>query len=164
MLTLACAGGVPSDEGQDSGASPLPLSVEGISVETLLDEIEVLASDEFEGRGPGSEGEQKTIAYLQDQFMRLGAVPGNPDGTWVQDVPLVGITPVASDGLVVSKDGDSRTLELGTDYVATTKHVVDAVSVDSVSSSLSAMVPVHQSMTGMISVRLMYRGRFSCFW
>ena len=131
MLTLACAGGVPSDEGQDSGASPLPLSVEGISVETLLDEIEVLASDEFEGRGPGSEGEQKTIAYLQDQFMRLGAVPGNPDGTWVQDVPLVGITPVASDGLVVSKDGDSRTLELGTDYVATTKHVVDAVSVDS---------------------------------
>ena len=131
ILNLACAGDVPSDGGLNSEASPPIPSVEGISVETLLDEIEVLASDEFEGRGPGSEGEQKTIAYLQDQFVQLGAVPGNPDGTWVQDVPLVGITPVASDGLIVSKDGDSRTLELGADYVATTKHVVDAVEVDS---------------------------------
>ena len=71
MLTLACAGGVPSDEGQDSGASPLLSSVEGISVETLLDEIEVLASDEFEGRGPGSEGEQKTIAYFKTNLFSL---------------------------------------------------------------------------------------------
>ena len=131
VISLACGGDVPSDGVPDSETRLLLPSVEGISVETLLGEIEVLASDEFEGRGPGSEGEQKTIAYLQDQFVQLGAVPGNPDGTWVQDVPLVGITPVVSEGLIISKDGDSRTLELGVDYVATTKHVVDAVEVDS---------------------------------
>ena len=131
VISLACGGDVPSDGVPDSETRLLLPSVEGISVETLLGEIEVLASDEFEGRGPGSEGEQKTIAYLRDQFVQLGAVPGNPDGTWVQDVPLVGITPVVSEGLIISKDGDSRTLELGVDYVATTKHVVDAVEVDS---------------------------------
>src|SRR5262245_16497344 len=54
-------------------------------------QIQVLASDEFEGRGPGTKGEERTVAYLTDQFRRMGLKPGNPDGTFVQEVPLVGI-------------------------------------------------------------------------
>ena len=102
----------------------------GLSADTLLAEIEVLASDELEGRAPGSAGEAKTVAYLTEQFNALGLQPGNPDGTWVQNVPLVGITPMPGDTLTVTKDGDTRTLEPGRDYVAATKHVVDEVSVD----------------------------------
>ena len=102
----------------------------GIRADTLLAEVERLASDAFEGRAPGSEGETRTIEYLREQFSTLGLAPGNPDGTWVQNVPLVGITPVEGDTLRVSRGDDTRTLEPGADYVAYTKRVVDRVEVD----------------------------------
>ena len=101
----------------------------GISADTLLAATATLASDEFEGRAPGSEGETKTVAYLTEQFSALGLTPGNPDGTWVQDVPLVGITPLPGDALVVTAGGESRTLEPGGDYVAATRRVVEEVEV-----------------------------------
>jgi Zn-dependent M28 family amino/carboxypeptidase len=49
----------------------------------------VLASDAFEGRGPGTAGEAKTIAWLAEQFHQLGLEPGGPGGSWFQTVPLV---------------------------------------------------------------------------
>ena len=63
-----------------------------ISAASLLARTKILASDEFEGRAPGSPGEEKTVAYLVDEFKKLGLQPGNPNGTFIQDVPLVGIT------------------------------------------------------------------------
>jgi Zn-dependent M28 family amino/carboxypeptidase len=48
-----------------------------------------LASDEFEGRGPGTPGEGRTIAYLTEQFRQLGLEPGGPNGSWTQTVPLI---------------------------------------------------------------------------
>jgi Zn-dependent M28 family amino/carboxypeptidase len=56
----------------------------------LLDDIQALASDAFEGRAPGTPGEQRTIEWLAAAFERAGAEPGNPDGGWLQEVPLVG--------------------------------------------------------------------------
>ena len=131
ILTVACGGGSGTDqgaEGSGSAASPAEIAP-GIGADTLLAATETLASDAFEGRAPGSEGEARTIAFLTEQFSALGLAPGNPDGTWVQDVPLVGITPLAGDGLVVASGGDVRTLEPAADYVAWTKHVVEEVEV-----------------------------------
>lgn len=54
--------------------------------------MEVLASDEYEGRAPGTPGEEKTVEYLVSEFERYGLEPGNPDGTYIQRVPLVGLT------------------------------------------------------------------------
>jgi Zn-dependent M28 family amino/carboxypeptidase len=56
----------------------------------ILEHIRVLASDEYEGRGPGTAGEEKTIAYLTGQLKAMRLKPGNPDGTYVQKVPLAG--------------------------------------------------------------------------
>jgi Zn-dependent M28 family amino/carboxypeptidase len=64
----------------------------GISTQRLLSHVQVLASDEFEGRAPGTEGEAKTVEYLVREFKRIGLEAGNPNGTYFQDVPLVGIT------------------------------------------------------------------------
>src|SRR5437879_169935 len=75
------------------GATPdagLKTALEGIKADRILGHIKVLASDEFEGRGPGTPGEAKTIAYLTAQFREMGLKPGNPDGTFLQAVPLVG--------------------------------------------------------------------------
>jgi Zn-dependent M28 family amino/carboxypeptidase len=58
----------------------------------LLEHVKVLSSDEFEGRAPGTVGETKTVDYLIKQFQALGLEPGNSDGTYVQNVPMVGIT------------------------------------------------------------------------
>ena len=63
-----------------------------ITADSLLSEIKTLSSDEFEGRKPGTAGEKKTIAYMQQQFQQMGLKPGNPDGTYLQNVPLAGIT------------------------------------------------------------------------
>ena len=132
VLVAAVGCGGASDEGSVTGGleSPGASIAAGIDADSLLAEIEVLASDEFGGRAPGSPGEVLTIGYLTEQFSGLGLVPGNPDGTWVQAVPLVGITPQAGDRLQVTKDGESQALEPGTDYVAWTKHVVDQVEID----------------------------------
>jgi Zn-dependent M28 family amino/carboxypeptidase len=63
-----------------------------ISAASLLARTRTLSSDAFEGRAPGSPGEEKTVAYLAAEFQKLGLAPGNPDGTYFQNVPLVGIT------------------------------------------------------------------------
>ena len=120
LLAVAAGGGA-------SGQTPEIAA--GIGADTLLAAVETLAADEFGGRAPGTEGEEKTVAWLTGQFSALGLTPGNPDGTWVQEVPLVGITPLPGDGLVVTAGGESRTLEPAADYVAATKHVVDEVEV-----------------------------------
>jgi Zn-dependent M28 family amino/carboxypeptidase len=65
---------------------------QGISASRLLNHVRVLASDEFEGRAPGTPGEDKTIDFVVREFKALGLKPGNPDGTYVQSVPLTGIT------------------------------------------------------------------------
>ena len=89
----------------------------------LLAHVSTLASDEFGGRGPASPGEEKTVAYLSGVFEQLGLEPGNPDGTWVQAVPLVGSTAIT---MAASSDpgGD---WEAGVDFVAWTKRVVPEV-------------------------------------
>jgi Zn-dependent M28 family amino/carboxypeptidase len=55
--------------------------------------IKTLSSDEFEGRGPSTPGEQKTVAYLVEQFKAAGVEPGgevvNGQRQWTQRVPLL---------------------------------------------------------------------------
>ena len=104
--------------------------MEGVDPGSLLERVRTLASDEFEGRAPGSPGEKKTINYFTEQFDSLGLVPGNPDGTWVQRVPLVGITPTEGSTLTVRVGDQSKVFEPGRDYTAWTKRVVEQVDLD----------------------------------
>jgi Zn-dependent M28 family amino/carboxypeptidase len=60
-----------------------------ISAERIREDVRVLASDAFEGRGPGETGEQKTVEYLSRSFAAAGLEPGGVDGLWTQPVPLV---------------------------------------------------------------------------
>jgi Zn-dependent M28 family amino/carboxypeptidase len=97
----------------------------------ILQHIKVLSDDTFQGRTPGSRGEDLTVDYLQTQFKNMGLKPGNPDGTFVQRVPLVGITGAEASPLTFTKDGRSLTLGWKDDVVAWTKHVADSASIDS---------------------------------
>jgi Zn-dependent M28 family amino/carboxypeptidase len=99
-----------------------------ISQERLMKDIKTLSSDEFEGRGPGSKGEELTVQFLQGQFKSIGLEPGNPDGTYIQKVPMVGITP--DPGMQLSIKGISPAPQFQKDYVAFTKRVTDTVSMN----------------------------------
>jgi Zn-dependent M28 family amino/carboxypeptidase len=100
-----------------------------IDAAAVLAHTKVLSSDEFEGRAPGSKGETLTVEYLIDQFKKSGLKPGNTDGTYVQKVPLVGITPAPAP-LVFTKGKQQLTLKWKDDVVAWTKHVADVASID----------------------------------
>ena len=94
----------------------------------LLADITVLAHDSLLGRAPGTPGEEKTVAFLTAQFAAAGLQPGNPDGSWIQEVDLVGIsgTPTAS----ITVGGRSLPLTWRDDFVAVSRRIVDQVSVD----------------------------------
>ena len=79
-------------------AQPLGEATDAIDVVGLLEHIKVLSSDKFEGRAPGSKGEEESVQYITGQFKKLGLKPGNPNDTYTQEVPLAGIlgTPTAT--------------------------------------------------------------------
>ena len=61
----------------------------GIEPARLTETVRTLTDDWFQGRAPGTLGEQRTVAYLIGRFQALGLEPGGPDGKWVQQVPLL---------------------------------------------------------------------------
>jgi Zn-dependent M28 family amino/carboxypeptidase len=79
-------------------AAPLVPAIDSIKPAAILEHIKVLSSDDFEGRSPGTVGEEKAIAYLTGQLRALGLKPGNPDGTYVQNVPLLGFQATRVEG------------------------------------------------------------------
>jgi hypothetical protein len=76
---------------EDKVADKLKPALDVITPDALLSHIKILASDEFEGRAPGSKGEELSIKYISEQFKAAGLSPGNPDGSYFQEVPLAGI-------------------------------------------------------------------------
>src|SRR6266702_1388247 len=75
----------------DELALRLQPALEAITPDGLLAHIKILASDEFEGRAPGTKGEELSVKYISDQFKQIGLKPGNPDETYAHEVPLAGI-------------------------------------------------------------------------
>ena len=98
VMAAACSGSkAPEPAAAPAVAAQMPIGqLPDIDADTLLTHTKRLSSDEFEGRGPGSKGEDLTVKYLADEFTKIGLKPGNTDGTYIQKVPLVGITPAAA--------------------------------------------------------------------
>jgi Zn-dependent M28 family amino/carboxypeptidase len=114
-----------------SDAGPVPAeAIAAIDTATLMQHIRVLANDSLMGRQPGSAGEDKTVAYLESQFRSIGLKPGNTDGTYIQKVPMVGITVKGTPTLTFAKGGTKKALKWRDDYVAWTKHVTPSASLD----------------------------------
>src|SRR5687767_4455661 len=114
MITAAACG--RTTEAPASGGSGPPANVPlsalpKISTKSILEHIKVLSADEFEGRAPGTPGEDRTVEYLVNEFKELGLKPGNTDGTYIQKVPLVGITPEPTQPLTITKGGQKRTFK-----------------------------------------------------
>ena len=86
------------------------------SADSLKKHVAVLASDEFMGRMPFTEGETKTIDYLQKQFKAVGLEAGNGD-SYLQEVPMVNIEATAAPTMQVQTPRTTMTLDAFDDYV-----------------------------------------------
>ncbi len=112
-------------------AQPAGPATPKIDPAAVIKHVKVLASDEYEGRAPGTHGEELAVTYIADEFKQLGLKPGNTDGTYFQKVPLVGITADPNTTLTFAKGADTQVLTFRDDVVAWTKRVAPHVSIDS---------------------------------
>ncbi len=92
-----------------------------IDAATIRRHIAALADDSMMGRKPFSEGEEKTVRYLESQFRALGLAPGAGE-SYYQDVPLVEIDSQPSDTLTVDGGAAPLRLRYRSDYVALSEH------------------------------------------
>ncbi|UIJ46184.1 M28 family metallopeptidase [Sphingomonas cannabina] len=99
-----------------------------ISTDTLKEVTKTLSSDAYEGRAPGTPGEEKTLAYLADRFAKAGLKPGN-NGSWFQDVPLVELTAKNVSPLVFTGAGAPQSLRYGPDMVVASYRVAPRIDV-----------------------------------
>jgi Zn-dependent M28 family amino/carboxypeptidase len=90
--------------------------------------VKVLGSDEFEGRAPSSDGEEKTVQYLKAEFEKVGALPGNGD-SYFQEVPLVEITASPDMTLSISGGKSPMTFSYPDEFVGWTPQVKENVEV-----------------------------------
>jgi len=93
-----------------------------LSQESIKTHLEQLASDEFEGRKPGSKGEALTIAYIADKLKDAGVQPGN-NGSFFQSVPLLDITGFPSETMEIKTAKGLMVLDRSKDFVAHTERV-----------------------------------------
>jgi len=127
LAPAGCGGAkTPEPAAEQAQAVTFP-AIDGNAV---LQHTKVLASDEFEGRAPGTKGEELTVNYITDQFQKVGLKPGNTDGTFIQKVPMVAITPDPTTELVFRKGGAVQKLKFRDDVVAWTKRVTDTVTLN----------------------------------
>src|ERR1700730_11284689 len=111
----------------DKPEEKLKPALDVITPDGMLAHIKALSSDEFEGRAPGTKGEELSVNYMTDQFKKIGLRPGNLDGTYVQEVPLAGIK---SEPKMSFATGTTTELKYPDDYVASSARLQDKIKID----------------------------------
>ncbi|HYI47036.1 MAG TPA: M28 family peptidase [Allosphingosinicella sp.] len=119
-----------------------PASYAPIDTQRLSDWTRALASDELQGRAPGTEGETRTVAWLIAQLQAAGLEPGGENGGWTQRVPLIRTQVPAEAAFSVASHGRTLSLRSPGDIYLSTVRETDAVRIDN-----AAMVFVGYGVT-----------------
>ncbi|MEP0189513.1 MAG: M28 family metallopeptidase [Erythrobacter sp.] len=119
-IGLAACKKVPDADGDSVAEMEIP-EVEAIEISeaTMIEITRALSADEFGGRMPGTEGEEKTVALLTERFEAAGLKPGNGD-SWVQEVPLVEITGSNFAPLTITGGDKDLAFEYGSQWTGVT--------------------------------------------
>jgi len=111
--------------------SPVEDVAQSITKESLMEPIEVLSSDEFKGRSTGTVGEEKTVTYLVEKLKEYDIKGGMPDGSYTQDVPLIGQTTEQDARIRITQNGNTvHTFDYYSDFMAWPSNLEENVSVD----------------------------------
>jgi len=112
--------------GSSTETAELDVQIDTLSIDRHM---QVLASDDFMGRKPFTEGEEKTIHYLESELKAMGVAAGNGD-SYFQDVPLVEITGTQSPIMEVKRKGQNMTFETMKDVVVYTERTDEVVGIE----------------------------------
>ncbi|MBN8213335.1 MAG: M28 family peptidase [Xanthomonadales bacterium] len=138
LLTLAATAALtackpdaeaPAAPAVETPAEPGFAFKDAITPDDFAEHVRVLASDEFEGRAPGTPGEDKTVEYLKAQFQRIGLKPGNGD-SYFQTVPMMETTADEATTMTIDVKGKPHALKFGTDMVIGTRTGQPEVKID----------------------------------
>ena len=114
LLLAACASTSPQGKERTAASRIDPTRMSNM--------IRTLASEEFEGRAPGTAGETKTIAYIAEQFRLAGLEPAGENGGWMQRVPLVRTQLRKGGSVAVATEGRATALRVPEDiYLSTVR-------------------------------------------
>ena len=126
IITLFITGcGAPAAPPESTEASielELPAGFNDASVtivaDNLLADVSRLASDEFEGRGPGSDGDRAARTYLAERLAEMGYEPLFDDGSYEQTVKIIGLTANApADWSFTTENGSSVSYRFADEYM-----------------------------------------------
>jgi Zn-dependent M28 family amino/carboxypeptidase len=98
-----------------------------ITAERLRQHISTLASDKFEGRFPGTIGEELTVKYLTETYEKLGLKPGNPDGKWIQKATMTGV--ISEYKAQFFNDDERWVMKVGIDIVGNSYQTKEFVNI-----------------------------------
>ncbi|MEQ5787758.1 M28 family peptidase [Erythrobacter sp. NFXS35] len=118
-LALAACEAIPGMGGDEAALDIPEVEPVAISEDTMKDVTRILSSDAFEGRMPGTIGEEKTIALLTERFAAAGLKPGNGD-SWLQEVPLIEITGKNFAPLTITNGDTDLVYDFGDEWVGVT--------------------------------------------
>ena len=105
-------------------------SMDAISGDRVREHIRFLAHDLLEGRGTGARGGDIAAQYIATQFALMGLRPAGDNGTFLQKVPMVGLSTQPETRLALVHNGQEVALKLGDDYVATDETQQAASDID----------------------------------
>ena len=108
------------------GAAPPP----HVDMQRMSEVTRVLASDEFQGRAPGTPGEEKTIPYLIEQFKAAGLEPAGEKGGWTQTVPMIRTQLKAPMRVTVEQGGAATPLGFPDNVYLGTVRATEHVAID----------------------------------
>ncbi|MDX1379944.1 MAG: M20/M25/M40 family metallo-hydrolase [Xanthomonadales bacterium] len=129
IAAVALAAGLAAcDADRDAPSAATPPAQ--VDTERLSEIVRILASDEFEGRAPGTAGEDLTVAWLIERFAEQGLEPGGTAGGWTQNVPLLH-TQVQPPATAAFRIGDGvQTLQEGVDMAVDTVRPAVRIAID----------------------------------
>jgi Zn-dependent M28 family amino/carboxypeptidase len=128
VSSLACSGGEKASTTDSASDSTLAPAMAAITAEGLMAHTAALSADSMEGRAPASPGEDRTVRYIEAQYKALGLAGGMSDGSYVQNVTLVGSTPHPELQFRIG----SRVMPMShpVDYLVRSRHEVPVIDVD----------------------------------
>jgi Zn-dependent M28 family amino/carboxypeptidase len=137
LLAFGCAAPEEHEAETENVAAavrPLPAGTEEaqaiFSADSIRGDIAQLASDDFEGRAPGSEGDLKTQQFLVDRMTEIGFQPAAADGGWLQTFDMVELTATAPETWTFETEGGPVELTWWDDWVATSGVQTDTAVIE----------------------------------
>ena len=102
-----------------------------VDADRIRAHVKYLASDELEGRGTGQKGGERAAAYVAQEFSSYGLLPAGENGTYFQNVPMVGVKTLPETVFVLAPaNGEEKPLKLLDDYVTANEQQMESAVID----------------------------------